>query len=217
MDAFSIFEKEARDVIQIYNEMTLSEEDDCPILLGTLNLNDENGVYQDSYQIKIKPKDSYPLRFPYVFEVGGRIPRNVDWHIFEGEGNFCIASQPEEILVCNNGLTLLGFIENQIKPYLYNQTFRYKYGYFLNERSHGDKGWIEFFEDELKTNNIKNIIFVLSFILERNPPDRRSKCFCDSEKKFRNCHKEAYNKLSIFSDLELAHYIKRFKELYGIV
>ena len=211
MEAFSIFEKEAKEVIQIYKEMMFSIENNCPILSGILNLNDENGVYQDSYQIKIKPKDNYPFRFPYVLETEGRIPRNFDWHIFEGEGNFCIASLPEEILACKNGLVLLKFIENQIKPYLFNQTFRRKHGYFLNERSHGDRGWIEFFESELKTNNISNIIFALDFILKRKRPDRRANCFCGNEKKFRYCHKEAYNKLNELNDLEIKHFIDKLK------
>jgi len=211
MESFSIFEKEAKQAIQIYQEMMFSIEDNCPVLFGTLNLTDINGVYQDSYKIKIKPKDNYPLTFPYVFEVEGRIPKNFDWHIFEAEGNFCIASQPEEILICKKGLTLIDFIENQIKPYLFNQTFRREHGYFLNERSHGDKGWIEFFEDELKTDSINNIIFVLESVLKREIPDRRSYCFCESGKKFRNCHKEAYNKLFAFDDLQLNWFISKLK------
>jgi hypothetical protein len=173
MESFLNFEKEAKEVIQIYDDLNFSIEDNCPILHGIINLTDEKGILHDKYQIKIKPKDNYPFVFPFVFEIGGRIPKNFDWHIFEDVGNFCIASQPEEILACKKGLTLLGFIENQIKPYLFNQTFRQKHGYFLNERSHGDRGWIEFFETELKTNDANNIIFTLDLILKRKFPDRR--------------------------------------------
>jgi len=211
MESFLIFEKEAKEIIQIYEDLNFSIEDGYPILHGKIHLNDVKGILQDTYQIKIKPKENYPFGFPYVFETEGRIPRNFDWHIFEGEGNFCIASRPEEILASKNGLTLLGFIENQIKPYLFNQTFRQKHGYFLNERSHGDKGWIEFFKGELETDNINNIIFALELILERKTPDRRSNCFCDSNKKFRNCHKDAYNKLNEFDDSHLNQFIDKLK------
>lgn len=216
MEAFSIFEKEAKEMIQIYNGWTFSIEDNCPVLYGSLSLNDENGILHDTYQVKIKPKDNYPFKFPYVFETEGRIPRNIDWHVFEDKGNFCIASEPDEILACKNGLTLLGFIENQIKPYLFNQTFRQKHGYFLNERPHGHRGWIQFFEDIVKTDNVYNIVFTLQFVLKRKHPDRTAKCFCNNGKKFRNCHKETYTELSKFEDAELIHYINKFKNLYSI-
>ena len=103
---------------------------------------------------------------------------------------------PEEIIICNSGITLISFIENQVRNYFYSQIFRNQNGYFLKERSHGSKGWIEFFEETFMTDNIFNIEFGLNQIIEGKKIDRVSICFCGSGKKYRKCHKKSYDILS---------------------
>lgn len=196
MNGYKIFEEQVTDVVKKYKELSFKIEDGIPCIFGLINLTDENGNIEDTYQIEIKPTVNYPFSFPQLFETGGRIPRNVDWHIFEGTGNCCIASPPEEIILCNSGLTLTSFIDIQVVNYFYSQIFRNQNGYFLKERSHGSKGWIEFFEETFMTNNIFNIEFGLNQILEGKKIDRVSDCFCGSGKKYRKCHKKSYDVLS---------------------
>jgi hypothetical protein len=205
MNGYTLFKEQATAVIEKYNELSFKNEGGIPCVFGSLVLmNDESGV-EDIFQIEIKAVADFPNRFPEVYETGGRIPRNVDWHIFEDKGNCCIASPPEEIIICNSGLTLLSFIDNQVKNYFYSQIFRNQNGYFLKERSHGSKGWIEFFEETFMTNNIFNIEFGLNQIIEGKKIDRVSMCFCGSGKKYRKCHKKSYDILSKLS-LEHIHY-----------
>ncbi|NCP07188.1 MAG: hypothetical protein COZ16_04050 [Flavobacteriaceae bacterium CG_4_10_14_3_um_filter_31_253] len=199
MNGYTLFEEQSTEVIEKYKELSLKNEDGIPFVSGSLALTDEYGAIEDTYQIEIKAVDDYPNRFPLVFETGGRIPRNVDWHIFEDKGNCCIASPPEEIITCNSGLTLLSFIDNQVRNYFYSQIFRNQNGYFLKERSHGSKGWIEFFEETFMTDNIFNIEFGLNQIIEGKKIDRVSICFCSSGKKYRKCHKKSYDILSKLS------------------
>jgi hypothetical protein len=199
MDGYTLFEEQATAVIEKYKELSLKNEGGIPCIFGCLVLTNEYGGIEDTYQIEIKAVDDYPNSFPLVFETGGRIPRNVDWHIFEDNGNCCIASPPEEIIICNSGLTLLSFIDNQVKNYFYSQIFRNQNGYFLKERSHGSKGWIEFFQETFMTNNIFNIEFGLNQIIEGKKIDRVSICFCGSGKKYRKCHKMSYDILSKLS------------------
>lgn len=205
MNGYTLFKEQATAVIEKYKELSLKNEGGIPCVFGSLVLmNDESGV-EDIFQIEIKAVADFPNRFPEVYETGGRIPRNVDWHIFEQTGNCCLASPPEEIIICNSGLTLLSFIDNQVKNYFYSQIFRNQNGYFLKERSHGSKGWIEFFEETFMTNNIFNIEFGLNQIIEGKKIDRVSMCFCGSGKKYRKCHKKSYDILSKLS-LEHIHY-----------
>ncbi|WKL43728.1 hypothetical protein [Flavobacterium sp. ZE23DGlu08] len=196
MNGYKIFEEQVTAVVEKYKELSFKIEDGIPCVFGAIILADESGSIEDTYQIEIKAVIDYPYSFPLLFETGGRIPRNIDWHIFEKNGNCCIASPPEEYILCNTGIDLLQFIENQVKNYFYSQTFRNQNGYFLKERPHGSKGWIEFFEETFMTENIFNIEFGLNQILEGKKIDRVSDCFCGSGKKYRKCHKKSYEVLS---------------------
>lgn len=199
MNGYSVFEQEAKEVVKKCKELSFKIEDGVPCIFGSIFLPDEYGTIEDTFEITIKAVSSYPYNFPLLFETGGRIPRNIDWHIFELTGNCCIASPPEEIIICNNGITLTSFIDNQVKNYFYSQIFRNQNGYFLKERSHGNKGWIEFFEETFMTDNIFNIEFGLNQIIEGKKIDRVSMCFCGSAKKYRKCHKRSYDVLSKLS------------------
>lgn len=212
MNGYTLFKEQAIAVLEKYKELSFKKDDGVPCIFGSLVLNDEYGGIEDTYHIEIKAVADFPNRFPKVFETGGRIPRNVDWHIFEDTGNCCITSPPEEIIICNNGITLLSFIDNQVKNYFYSQIFRNQNGYFLKERSHGSKGWIEFFEETFMTDNIFNIEFGLNQIIEGKKIDRVSMCFCGSGKKYRKCHKKSYDILSKLSLNDIKFFLYVLKE-----
>lgn len=202
-----LFLAEAYNVVKSYNKLQVVEANGKAIISGELNLIDEQGNHHDTYAIEIHPDSNYPNCFPLVFEVGGRIPRNIDWHVFESDGHCCITTYPEEIIACRKGITLHRFIEDQVKPYFYSQTFRRLEGYFLKERSHGFLGDIEFFKEILKTDNIFDIAKWLYFILQRKEPSRNEKeCFCGKKVMYRKCHRDAYRKLATFSDEELEYF-----------
>lgn len=202
MNGYTIFEREALTVLEKHKELSFEIENGIPCVFGYIILYNEHGIVEDKYQVKIQAVDNYPHNFPLVFETGGRIPKNIDWHIFEQTGNCCIASPPEELIICNSGLNLLSFIDNQVENYFYSQIFRNQNGYFLKQRSHGSKGWIEFFEETFMTNNIFNIEFGLTQIIRGKKINRVSMCFCGSGKKYRKCHKNSYD---ILSKLSLDH------------
>lgn len=212
MNGYTLFEEQATAVLEKYKELSFKNDDGVPCIFGSFVLTNEDGGVEDIFQIEIKAVADFPHRFPKVFEKGGHIPRNVDWHIFEDTGNCCIASLPEEIIICNNGITLLSFIDNQVKNYFYSQIFRNQNGYFLKERSHGNKGWIEFFEETFMTNNIFNIEFGLNQIIEGKKIDRVSMCFCGSGKKYRKCHKKSYDILSKLSLNDIKFFLYVLKE-----
>lgn len=208
-----LFLSEAKEIGCQFPKLRVIEKNDIPIISGELDLVSENKRLIDTYAIEIHPTIDYPNRFPLVYETGGRIPRNIDWHIFESTGHCCIKTLPEEILICKNGITLSYFIEKEVVPYFFNQTFRRIKGYFLNERSHGISGEIEFFKSELRTDNILNIVKWLQFISQRKEPSRSEKrCFCGSQIMYRHCHRERYRKLAKLGDLELKYFIHEIFE-----
>lgn len=201
-----IFKQEALEFIKDYPNFDYSEnENKIPELYGDLKLTDNQGNIIDTYQIKVLCSPNYPSAFPFVYETAGRIPINVDWHVFS-DGHCCICSIPEEAIICNNGITLESFIENQVKPYFFNQKYREMNGFFLNERSHGQRGNIEFFEDLFRTKDFQKIIQYLLFIKSNEEPDRVSKCFCGSGLKYRNCHKQQFRLIKSLPNALVNHF-----------
>lgn len=207
-DGFQIFNREAELIQKEYPGLKLSTEElsGAPCLSGTIQLEVENSYVVDSYEIKIIAIPEYPYLFPHVFETGGRIPKNIDWHVYP-DGHSCFSSIPEEILFCKKGINLHYFIENQLKPYLFNQKYREDNGFFLKERPHGDEGTIQFFIEAFNTKDLLEISNGLRFIRQRKEPNRVSLCFCGSGKKYRKCHKTTYRMLDVFSDQELDFFI----------
>jgi hypothetical protein len=207
------FIEEATEAINNFPDLQLcSREDSLPLLEGKITLFDEIGGAYDSYFIKIECCQDYPNSFPFVYETLKRLPHNIDWHVY-GDGHFCICTPIEEFIHCAKGYTLKSFIQDQVLPYLHNQSFREKEGYFLNERSHGSQGILESLYDILSINDVIKIHELLVFIYKNSIPLRTSKCFCGSNKKFRYCHKESYHAIKSIGPERLFSIISYIKRL----
>lgn len=206
-NGYTNFKEEAIKIRDHYSKLKYMETEGLPYIFGELELKDGTSELVDSYFIRIQPTSDYPRKFPHVFETCGRIPKNIDWHIFDN-GRCCIKSIPEEILICKQGISLNQFIKDQVEPYFFNQKYRELNGYFLNERSHGVKGNIEFFEEVLGTKSLILIKKCLVFIRDDMEPNRVSNCFCGSGKKYRKCHQSTYRLLRLFTNSELDLFIK---------
>lgn len=194
-----------------FPKLHVEERDGISILLGEIDLI-QGECLEDSYLIEVHQTDKYPARFPKVFEVGGRIPNNVDWHVMT-DGSLCIAAPPDEILACAGGITLYKYLKLWVIPYLYNQTFRKRNGYFYKERSHGDLGIIESYQEILGIRSIGKIIEALNYVGSHKEPDRTSLCFCGSGKKFRKCHRDQFRTLKKIDDVMLLHHAFKFSKL----
>lgn len=206
-DSYELFKKEAHELISLHPKLNYYQDDTgTPSVSGYIDLEDEHVGLIDSYQIIITCTPLYPKRFPYVFEKEGRIPINVDWHVHK-DGHCCICSIPDEVIVCQGGITLSSFYEEQVKPYFFNQKHREVHGYFLKERSHG-KGNFEFFVDLFKTEDAVLIKQWLNYIKDNNEPNRVQKCFCGSEIKFRKCHRNAFRLIKALPIDEIENFIQ---------
>ena len=199
------FITEAEKVLELYPKLDLIEKSGIKILAGQMELLDSNQFVLDTYEIEIHPSKSKE-EFPWVFETGGKLPVDIDWHVYEDTGRCCIKIPPEEELICRKGLTLIDFVKNELVPYFFNQTFRIENGYYINERSHGVKGLIEFYCELLEINNVKQAAQILGNILFREEPSRTAQCFCGKNEKYRRCHREARRQiLSLNRNNVLSH------------
>lgn len=175
------------------------------VLCGELDIIDAKGKLWETYQVEIHYIDDFPHRFPTLYETGDKIPKIADWHIYEDTLACCVKVRPAEIMRCVNGITVSEYIEEEALPYLFNQTHRRLEGFYVNgEYAHGLKGIYEFYSQELKTrDDIPRTVQMMRWIAMNEKPVRTAQCFCGSEKKFRNCHRDAYERLKLVGDKAL--------------
>lgn len=194
-----IFENDIISVPVTFNKLNVVELDGEKILTGELDIVDANGKLWDTYHIEIKGSDSYPYSFPKLFETADVFPKIVDWHVYEfDDKSCCVDVTPNEIIVCKDGLNVSEYIQRFAIPYLANQTFRIREGYYLfGEYSHGIFGRIEFYQSKLKARSPMELMQMFDLIIKGYNPDRTAYCpFC-RKMKFRKCHKNAFKELSI--------------------
>ncbi|TCS87196.1 hypothetical protein EDD80_1057 [Anseongella ginsenosidimutans] len=199
---------ESQEILTHFSKLELIiPENEPPQLSGALELENTAGDIYDQYQVKVVASDDSSTWFPGVFEVGGRLPHNSDWHVFE-DGHCCIKPIPEQIILCRKGLPLLQFIQEHVLPYFHAQKFREQHGYYLHERSHGELGNLEYIAGVLKTQSRASMRQYLWYILHGREPSRSNRCFCGSRKLYRYCHRDAYRNLCLLPKELIYKYVK---------
>jgi hypothetical protein len=181
--------------LAIVEQPGLRLDDAEPTLAGTVKLIAEDGVLIDEYEVRIEYRPGYPEVFPFVFETGGKIPVNIDWHVYESDGHLCLCTSTDEYIKAAGGLALAPFIKAELLPYLFNQTHRRLTGFFLQEMAHGEQGELATLKMLLKTPLLGNVRWILLKIINGFHQDRTSVCFCGSKLKYRYCHRGAIDQL----------------------
>ncbi|MBE0662565.1 MAG: SEC-C domain-containing protein [Bacteroidales bacterium] len=160
----------------------------------------EIGEY-DKYSVSIDFPNGYPKQFPRATEKSKKIPRITDRHVNK-DNTLCLAVEPEEKLICRNGITLKYFLDKVLVPHLSRETYRSLSGkYEDGEYSHGIVGLWEFFGDKLKTTDKKLIVNEFKIMLQsKRWPERNTPCLCGSKVKFKKCHLKKWKELAVLGD-----------------
>jgi hypothetical protein len=182
----------------MFPNLMITELDGIKALKGILDIKDASNEVVGSFSIEIRFRTEFPYRFPILYEVGEAIPNIADRHKYP-DGKCCITVRPDEILKCKDGISVLSFIEKYAIPYFANQIYFLQNGKYLNgEYSHGNNGFIEFYNDFFKTTNrdkwredVEKVSSGKTIKMDRNKP-----CFCGSGQKFKNCHDKIYYNIS---------------------
>jgi SEC-C motif len=174
------------------------------VLEGTIDIEDESGNFWGKYQIRLVLTEKFPHEFPKMYEIGGKIPKNLDWHTYS-DGSCCTTIRTNELLVAKNGITILKFLNEFGVPYLANHKHKELCGeYASGEYSHGLPGFLEFYQEKLNSKQLEVIVMALDILLENKTIDRNSICFCGSEKKFKRCHAASIHELSSLPKKEVS-------------
>ena len=165
-------------------------------LVGTLDVIDEFGKKWDQYQVKIIYPHEFPKKVPVMFETGGRIPRETDYHV-NGDGSCCLSVPALEMIILSKGINTINFIQELAIPYLANQTYKRKKGHFAGEEfAHGAGGIYQFYSDTFQTQNPVIILTLLGGLILNQLTGRNNPCPCNSGKKYKKCHLQAVQYLS---------------------
>lgn len=181
------FNEQLDSFIKEYPNFQKKTDSDDPYLKGILDIPDDEGIVAGSFSVEIHPTSDFPHAVPILYEVGGEIPCEADWHKYS-DGSCCLTVHAKERLICKNGITLVWFVENMAIPYFANQLYKKQTGKYLQEYSHGDKGIREFYEDLFHSRDHNVWLRCLENSFGRSNNDRNGKCYCNSGKKYKKCH-----------------------------
>lgn len=154
-----------------------------------------DGVF-DSYKIQAGVTAGFPVEEPVVFEIGGRIPRIADRHVFPEDGNCCLGVWEEWILTAPNH-RFETFLTGPMHDYFVSQThFEVNGSWPYGERSHGVLGVLESYADLLGVSPDAKVIADYLHLLSRQKIKGHALCPCGSGKRLRDCHSDDLRRLS---------------------
>lgn len=170
-----------------YAGLTIVTDGKVTSAVGTLPIYGDSGEILDVYQIELSVARDNRKHLPVLKEVGGRIPRNLDRHV-TSDGAACLFARDSSWKYWNEETRLQEFIDGPVTSFLLGQTFYESFGYFpFGERSHYGQGLLEYYFEELSTENIEVVHkFLIQLLSKRIHP--YEPCYCLSMKPLKFCH-----------------------------
>lgn len=195
-----LLQKDINSVLEIYPKLSFSKSNEINLLVGEIDIFDNDDNYCDSFLIELHISKNYPKEFPRLYEVGGKIPKIDDRHINE-RGDCCVCIIHERELREKRGITIEAYIKEYAIPFFANQI------YFENnpdkewangEYKHGIEGILQYYEELFSCNGVYKVLAEIEKAFSINIK-HYDKCFCGSGKKYKKCHRPIHFKLKSFS------------------
>lgn len=196
------FNLELDDVLNKFPSLKIVSENNETFLKGILDVLNDEGKIIKSFFIEIHNSKNFPFEFPTLFEIGGEIPNEEDWHKYKN-GSCCITVPQEEKIICKNGISIIKFIENHAVPFLTNYIHRKEHGYYKNgDYEHGYRGFKQFYSCLFRSDVLSEWKRDLDFAFGKNKItiNRNDKCFCNSGLKYKKCHHKIFQELQFLGE-----------------
>ena len=208
--------KDIAQVLECYPKLALNEEMKSKFLAGEIDIFDADGLYIDSYGVKINIPLNYPFGFPALYETSNKFPHIPDRHVNE-VGSCCVCSLQEEDMIRQKGISIFDYIAGYVVPYLANQIHFDHTGLWANgDYEHGFDGIFQYYRELFKTASIEETTDLL-FILSKCRMNRNDLCFCGSNVKLKRCHLETYRTIKDFHPKRLFEDLAALKRLRKLV
>ena len=139
----------------------------------------------------------FPYRYPVVYEIGGRFPidRSEELHI-NYDSSLCLEVPQRELIHASSGVATVDFIPAVLIPNLAWRICKLEdFGVNLKEHRHELLGILDEYKSMLKTSEKKFVVLTLERLINARIPPDKSTCYCDSGKKYADCHKAGMTRL----------------------
>ena len=168
------------------------------VMEGTFEIDGPKGRV-DAYEIRIEFPEAFPRVPPAVFETTGRLPHDLDRHVF-GDGRACLEVWPVW-RAQNPDATVRSVLNGPVRNFLLSQSiFESSGSWPFGEYSHGDAGQREALRDILKATGTgdKDLLWRANALV--NPPRRQNSCPCGGGRLYRKCHRQELEGLATSLD-----------------
>jgi hypothetical protein len=183
-----LLEQIKKEVQGRYPNLHFYPHNDRVIVRGTFPILEE-GKELDRYAVEIALLADFPESVPLVWEVGGRIPRNADYHINAG-GEACLFVPDERWRAYPPGATFLQFLDGPVRNFFLGQSiFRETCQWPFGQRPHGAPGIYQYYEELLGCAD-KEIVREYIDFLRKPQVKGHFSCPCKSGKIVRQCHRQ---------------------------
>jgi len=166
------------------------------VLAGTLEINAQilgKAAITDNYQVELRIPQNFPRRIPLVFETGGRIPRA--YHHLQN-GSLCLGSETRLRLLLAEGMSLVGFVERCVVPYLYRYSYLKTHGEApFGDLEHGAEGIQEDLRLLLGVDAKSAVLPFVHLVGIRKRHANKRTCPCGSGRRLGRCHNRLANRL----------------------
>lgn len=167
--------------------LRVAQGDSSIIVEGSFLLLSSEGPF-DQWQARVEIGSDYPRTEPTVFETAGRIPRNIDRHVYPSTGACCIGVW-EHWLATAPDSSILGFITGPVHEFFLGQWWfererRWRFG----EWSHGSRGIVEAYAEAMRVTPDLRVVVAHLELLSQEWPKGHWLCPCGSGLRVRQCH-----------------------------
>lgn len=156
---------------------------------------------QETFHLKIVVPANYPKDIPKVYELGKRIPRIADNHIYDSD-NFCMGSPLRLKMMLSKQSSLSDFSEKILAPFLYSFCYKEKYGkYPYGELAHNTPGLVDDYINLFKVRGKEEVLRALEALSCKRRIANKILCPCSCNQRLNKC--------------DYRHFLNQFRDLEG--
>lgn len=176
-------------------ELSAEGRDGYIAVRGKFVVRDDAGPL-DSFEVCMAIPLDFPFGEPLVWEVGGRIPRIADRHVFEKDGNLCLGVW-EAWLAKTPSVSFAAYMDGPVADYFFGQSLvDIEQPWPFGERDHGLPGVLDAYGEVLGLDADLEAIKSYLLSLASRSLKGHHRCPCGSGRRVRDCHWDQVRTLS---------------------
>lgn len=164
-------------------------------------------VVIDSYNLEILVPEKFPQELPRVKEIGGKIPKNGNFHVNLDE-TLCLGSPLRLLKIIYKFPNMSGFAKQCLVPYLYAVSYKLRNGgnFIFGELAHGNPGILDDYSNLLCLNDRSQIIKAIQLLGIKKRIANKKPCPCGCGKRLGVC--SFHHKLNDFRKMAPVSWFK---------